>query len=267
MRSEESHFIYVQNLFLKHLNLPYDTTIVDDDEDNEDIKPITPEEIKFEKMWDNYFDQKSNLADERLEKLKKNHPKLYAEYEEQYYNSLQNNIDMQINSLETSTLINNLSLDFTFGAYSLCGINMFTHNIPYCFCSSNITSILAIEFKEFITNKHNTIKQCKNCGKYFIPNNLRDIKYCNNVFENNKTCKQIGKELTYKKSLQDDKLLDMYRKRYLSLASSVSHYGTEKAIERFENYKKDGTVMKKKYLSKEITKKEFGDWIQKSKKQ
>ena len=138
---------------------------------------------------------------------------------------------------------------------------MFTHNIPYCFCSSNITSILAIEFKEFITNKHNTIKQCKNCGKYFIPNNLRDIKYCNNVFENNKTCKQIGKELTYKKSLQDDKLLDMYRKRYLSLASSVSHYGTDKAIAKFEKYKKDGAVMKKKYLDKKISEEYFKTWI------
>lgn len=59
----------------------------------------------------------------------------------------------------------------------------------------------------------------------------------------------------------------MYRKRYLSLASSVSHYGTEKAIERFENYKKDGAVMKKKYLNKEISGKEFENWINSCKKQ
>lgn len=152
-------------------------------------------------------------------------------------------------------------MDFTFGAYYLSGINLSIHNIPYCFYSSDIESILAIEFKEFISDKHHTIKKCKNCGKYFIPNNLRDIKYCNNVFENNKTCKQIGKELTYKKSLQDDKLLDMYRKRYLSLASSVSHYGTDKAIARFEKYKKDGAVMKKKYLDKKISEEYFKTWI------
>ena len=58
----------------------------------------------------------------------------------------------------------------------------------------------------------------------------------------------------------------MYRKRYLSLASSVSHYGTEKAIEKFENYKKDGAIMKKKYLNKEINEKDFEEWIKKSKK-
>ena len=74
-------------------------------------------------------------------------------------------------------------------------------------------------------------------------------------------CKQLEKQLSYKKSLKNDKLLDMYRKRYLSLASSVSHYGTEKAIEKFENYKKEGAIMKKKYLDKEITKDEFRNWI------
>ena len=68
-------------------------------------------------------------------------------------------------------------------------------------------------------------------------------KYCNNIFKDNNTCKELKKQISYKKSLKYNKLLDMYRKRYLSLASSVSHYGTEKAIERFENYKKDGAVM------------------------
>ena len=33
MRSEEEHFIIVQNIFLKYLNLPYDKTIVDEIEE------------------------------------------------------------------------------------------------------------------------------------------------------------------------------------------------------------------------------------------
>lgn len=267
INSEKEHFIYIQNLFLKYLNLPYDTTIVNDDQDDEDITPITPEEIKFEKMWDDYFEQRSNLAEEKLKNLKKNHPKLYAKYEKQYYNSLQNNNDLKINNSEITGLLNDLTLEFTFGAYYLSGIDLSIHNIPYCFYSSDVISILAIEFKEFISNKRHIIKQCKNCGRYFIPENLRDIKYCNNIFKDNKTCKQLGKQISYKKSLQDDELLDMYRKRYLSLASSVSHYGTEKAIEKFENYKKDGAIMKKKYLNKEISWKEFERWIKSSKKQ
>lgn len=52
----------------------------------------------------------------------------------------------------------------------------------------------------------------------------------------------------------------------MSLASSVSHYGTPKAIQRFENYKVEGSVMKEKFLNKEISKKELKKWIEESKK-
>ena len=118
---------------------------------------------------------------------------------------------------------------------------------------------------EFISDKRHVIKQCKNCGRYFIPENLRDIKYCNNIFKDNKTCKELGKQISYKKSLKSDKLLNMYRKMYLSLAGSVSHYGTVKAIEKFENYKKEGAVMKKKYLDKGISGKDLRKWIENTK--
>lgn len=127
--------------------------------------------------------------------------------------------------------------------------------------------IIALIFKEFMSNNHNTIRQCQNCGYYFVPLNLNETKYCNAEYKDTgKTCRQIGKELTYKKALKEDKILDKYRRRYMSLASSVSHYGTDTAIARFEKYKTDGAIMKAKYLNKEITAKEFEKWILDSKK-
>ena len=167
-------------------------------------------------------------------------------------------------NIEINLLIDNLSLDFYLNNFILTGISVNSYDIPYCFKSPDIINILAIEFKEFISNKKNTIRKCKNCSKYFIPKNLKETKYCNNIFKDNRSCKQIGKEITYKNSLKKDKLLDIYRKRYLSLASSVSHYGTEKSIKKFEKYKKEGVIIKKKYINKEISAKEFARWIQKS---
>ena len=32
-------------------------------------------------------------------------------------------------------------------------------------------------FKEFISDNHNTIRQCQNCGYYFVPSNLKETKY------------------------------------------------------------------------------------------
>ena len=48
-------------------------------------------------------------------------------------------------------------------------------------------------------------------------------------------------------------MLELYRKRYMSLASSNSHYHTDKAEMRFEKYKLEGAEMKKKYLKGEIS--------------
>ena len=161
-------------------------------------------------------------------------------------------------------------LNIKFETFDLIFVNIDVnkYNIPYYFESDDIFGIIALIFKEFMSDNHNTIRQCQNCGYYFVPSNLKETKYCNVEYKNTgKTCRQIGKELAYKKSLKEDTLLDKYRKRYMSLASSVSHYGTDTAIAKFEKYKKDGAVMKQKYFNKEITPKEFEKWISDSKKQ
>lgn len=36
------------------------------------------------------------------------------------------------------------------------------------------------------------IKQCENCWKFFIPQKRSDEKYCDRIYKNGKTCKQIG---------------------------------------------------------------------------
>ncbi len=182
-------------------------------------------------------------------------------------NSDVSNIGTPYNLIEINNFLENVTLDFDLFRFLLGKINIYKYNVPYGFYCDNIFSILGLEFKEFMSCKKHTIRKCQNCGQYFIPHNLKETKYCNELFEETgKTCKQIGKELAYRKSLQEDSLLDKYRKRYMSLASSVSHYGTDRAIEKFEKYKKDGAIMKKKYLNKEITPKEFEKWIESTKK-
>ena len=40
-------------------------------------------------------------------------------------------------------------------------------------------------------NSYITVK-CKNCGKFFVPENRSDELYCSNIFENGKNCKEVG---------------------------------------------------------------------------
>lgn len=227
---KKDEFLYVKYTLLKNLRLPYDSSF-------------------FSK-----YDNEAGFSDEDIKQI--------IQDEKEYYE----NKTIRYDETEINGFVEDLKIDFeTFGLL-FHNIDISKYNIPYYFCGKDIIGIIALIFKEFMSDNHNTIRQCQNCGKYFVPSNLKETKYCNAEFKKTgKTCRQIGKELAYKKSLKEDKLLDKYRKRYMSLASSVSHYGTDKSIERFEKYKEDGATMKKKYLNKEITTKEFENWINSTK--
>lgn len=225
-------FLYLKYTLLKNLRLPYDTDFFKKIEEEAEFTPEDIQEIRQ--------DEKNFLEDKSI----------------------------KYNETEINGFMEKLNIKFETFDLIFVNIDVNKYNIPYYFESDDIFGIIALIFKEFMSDNHNTIRQCQNCGYYFVPSNLKETKYCNVEYKNTgKTCRQIGKELAYKKSLKEDTLLDKYRKRYMSLAGSVSHYGTDTAIARFEKYKKDGAVIKQKYLNKEITPKEFEKWISDSKKQ
>lgn len=232
VKEYREEFLYLKYTLLKNLRLPYDTDFFKKIEKEAEFTPEDIQEIRQ--------DEKNFLEDKSI----------------------------KYNETEINGFMKKLNIKFETFDLIFVNIDVNRYNIPYYFESDDIFGIIALIFKEFMSDNHNTIRQCQNCGYYFVPSNLKETKYCNVEYKNTgKTCRQIGKELAYKKSLKEDTLLDKYRKRYMSLASSVSHYGTDTAIAKFEKYKKDGAVMKQKYFNKEITPKEFEKWISDSKKQ
>ena len=231
---------------------------------------------KFEFNFEDYISESHKLAKEHQDMF------LYVQHLCFYYLNLPYNIDYLkvspdddddysdiINADRSNIDVNkmtlpldDISLDFDLFSFMFTKTPLYSYNVPYAFCSYDIFSILSLELREFLSRKQHVIRKCQNCGKYFIPNNLKETKYCNEEdIITGKTCKQVGRDLVYKRSLQENPPLELYRKRYMSLASSVSHYGTDKAIERFERYKFEGAIMKQKYLNKEITANEFEQWI------
>ena len=84
-----------------------------------------------------------------------------------------------------------------------------TKQIDLVFEINNFTSIIALDFC-YIINKNINIKQCKNCHKYFIPSKRSDEIYCNRIFRNGKSCKEIGPE----EKIKNDEFSSAYRKAY-----------------------------------------------------
>lgn len=57
-------------------------------------------------------------------------------------------------------------------------------------------------------NKKIIIKQCENCHKFFIPTKRSDEIYCDRLFKNQKTCKEVG----YSEKIKDNAFMLAYTK-------------------------------------------------------
>ena len=139
----------------------------------------------------------------------------------------------------------------------------FSDDIPYSFRSRDVLNIIYLSFKQIECYKH-PILQCENCKNLFVPESAHDIKYCNEIFKNNKTCKQLAPKIKFQKTLEDDPLLQKYRSRYQAI-QRLAKNNPEKHQALFEYYKAEGPKMRKKYLDKVITAKQFEDWINSTK--
>lgn len=52
--------------------------------------------------------------------------------------------------------------------------------------------------------------KCRNCGKLFFPHSRSDEVYCNNIFRNGKTCKDLG----YEMKVKANQIMKEYRRIY-----------------------------------------------------
>jgi len=124
----------------------------------------------------------------------------------------------------------------------------------------NFYNLLFLELY-FILQEKTYLKKCKNCGKYFLTTNSAVI-YCDNVFSDNKTCREIGASKVFTKNLEKDEAYNLYRKVYKKKQALSKAKGGSFEIE-YNRFKYQGKDKKNAYKLKEITKEEFIEWIQK----
>ena len=125
---------------------------------------------------------------------------------------------------------------------------------------SNFYNLLFLELY-FILQEKVYLKKCKNCGKYFLTNNIAVI-YCDNIFEDNKTCREIGASKVFIKNLEKDEAYNLYRKVYKKKQALAKSKGGSFEIE-YNLFKNQGKNKKNAYKLKEITKEEFIKWLNK----
>lgn len=226
---------------------------------------LSTEEIKeyYNRIYKEYFNDLKSIQKEYIAISSLNHKDYALETlnstitlcnrDENYY-SLINGLCLSIENLKI-----NFDTEYTFNNRRLAGL------IPFYFSSSKFEDILIIVLKELLTYKNSfRIQKCQNCGKYFIPKTAHPTLFCDEIYQNNSTCKQIGSELRHQKTLEKDSILQEYRKRYQNLASESSKSDNPIIKQMYEDYKKEGLIIRKNYMNNKITENEFREWIKKS---
>ena len=120
-------------------------------------------------------------------------------------------------------------------------------------------------------DKKITIKKCKNCNNFFIPESRTDEVYCNRISPQNpnKTCKEYGAKKTYRDEIKStpikyehNKTSQFYRMR---INRSKTPKEKEKYQKKFDIYKKNYQKKKQKYQSHRLEELAFVEWIRNQK--
>lgn len=136
-------------------------------------------------------------------------------------------------------------------------------NAPFFYECDSIISALIIELS-ILAHNNIEIKKCKNCGKYFVPENRSDEIFCNNIYENNKTCKEIGHFKVKQKEIQDNELLRQYRNVYQKLLLRTRRNPSNIQYARdFEDFKDANINWRESIRNGKNTENEYLKWLKK----
>ena len=134
----------------------------------------------------------------------------------------------------------------------------------YCFESNDIIQTFIIELFEMTEIESTAIKKCKNCGKFFVPDNRVDELYCNSIYKNNKTCKEVGHFRTKQKLMQEYDDLRIYRNVYQKLLLRTRRNPNNDQYERdFNEFKQKNIELKEKIEKGEMSQAEYMEWLRK----
>ncbi len=128
---------------------------------------------------------------------------------------------------------------------------------------TDIIQTLLIEFIE-LAKLNIEIKKCRNCNKFFVPDNRSDEIYCSNIYENGKTCKEIGHFKVQQKLIQENDNLRIYRNVYQKLLLRTRRNPSNVKYARdFEFFKDDNNRWKEDISKGLASEEDYMNWLNK----
>lgn len=122
-------------------------------------------------------------------------------------------------------------------------------------------SLLLFELTH-ILQKEAVIKKCPICGRYFVLDGRNDAKYCNRLYRENKTCRDVGAQIQYNNRLKKEVTERDYRKIYQRLKMRSKRRGDIKSCRLCSNFTEEGKKKRHDLKNGLITVEDFYSWLE-----
>ena len=122
-----------------------------------------------------------------------------------------------------------------------------------------IDDLITIEMYNMFANEL-TIRKCKYCGHYFIPENRSDSDYCNRIKENeSKPCNVIGPKRIYDLKTKNDPITKAHHKAYNRMRAKLRSERITKS--EFCDWSDIATALREKCRKGKIAFDEYQEWL------
>lgn len=113
-------------------------------------------------------------------------------------------------------------------------------------------------------NKEIQIVKCKNCGNYFVPEGRSDAIYCSYPIRDNidKTCKDVGAQVTRANKEKNDVATREYRKVYMRYKMTIKRHPENKEVaEKFSRLLNEVREWRNNLVHGLVTTEDFLEWL------
>lgn len=124
-------------------------------------------------------------------------------------------------------------------------------------------SLMLFEMAQSINTEANIVK-CKNCGHYFVPEGRSDSVYCSYPLKDNKekTCKDVGAQITRTNKEKNDIATKEYRKVYMRYKMMTNRHPEDlEAADKFNKLRNEIKEWRNKLTHGVATTEEFLEWL------
>jgi len=114
-------------------------------------------------------------------------------------------------------------------------------------------------FLSEIIRREVTFKTCRCCGRYFPSYVHGNAEYCERVFQDGKTCKEIGAVSVFRARLEEYPAMQLYQRAYKTRFARIKAKRMTK--EAFVVWGEEARAYRDKVMAGEMALEEFEKWI------